>query len=82
MTINLRRRFTPIGLVVFGGFVLVMVLGYATRQLFPESAIGSFLNSVGGLLLAFAAASLTGDGRMRCARFVRPSVLCERGGAA
>jgi hypothetical protein len=49
---DFRSDVTPTGLVLTTFAVLALVLGSASRQLFPESAIGHLLGSSVGVVTA------------------------------
>ena len=58
MEFSLKKHVTPTGLVLAACLVLLLVLGLGLRQLASESAIGGFLESPGGVLIALAGAWL------------------------
>ena len=59
MSSMLRRRLTPVGVIAMSGFVVTLLAGYVARELFPESALGAFLATRFGVLVAFAGAWAT-----------------------
>lgn len=50
-----NRHLTPTGIGLYACAVVLLLVGFGTRQLLPGSAIGSFLGSVVGAVMALVA---------------------------